>query len=200
MRIKDEETLEEKRKEIIQDAITIINEEGVEQLSIRKIANKMKQTPGIIYHYFANKEEILTRIIEEGYNDILHSLQQRENNISIVQKRKKSLTSYMHCMLAKETLFILLMSSKNPLIQEKTYILNDEALQRQSLQMLTNAIQEGVYQGIFTCEEVGVCAQWIWCSTYGVITRLIQEQVTSEMKEKMIQQHVKAIVASLQRR
>ncbi|MEG0469831.1 MAG: TetR/AcrR family transcriptional regulator, partial [Longicatena sp.] len=67
MRIKDEQQIEKKKEEILSHAKNILLEEGIDQLSIRKIAARMKQTPGILYHYFENKEMILTRIVEDGY-------------------------------------------------------------------------------------------------------------------------------------
>lgn len=55
------------RKKIIDTANQILVEEGYENLSIRKIANKIEYSPGIIYHYFKDKSEIITFVVEQGY-------------------------------------------------------------------------------------------------------------------------------------
>ena len=47
------------RAEIIKAAREIIGNEGVDKVSIRKIAAKIEYSPAIIYHYFGNKEEII---------------------------------------------------------------------------------------------------------------------------------------------
>ena len=55
MRIKEEEQIARRRDIIIAAAREIMETEGLEALSIRKLANSLHQTPGIIYHYFAGK-------------------------------------------------------------------------------------------------------------------------------------------------
>ena len=53
---------EETRKAIIDTAIAIGLEEGFEELSIRKITDRLGYSSGIVYHYFKDKQEILDTI------------------------------------------------------------------------------------------------------------------------------------------
>lgn len=53
---------EQIRKAILDTAIAIGLEEGFEELSIRKITDKLGYSSGIIYHYFKDKQEILSTI------------------------------------------------------------------------------------------------------------------------------------------
>lgn len=199
MRIKDEKIIEERKKEITEYALQIIKEEGLQKLSMRKIAAKMQQTVGILYHYFENKEAILTYIVESGYQDILASLKPKENLLTIEASLEASILQYCACMIAKEEIFLLLMNSKDKVVQERTYMLNEQVLQRQSMQMLMGSIQEGIHQGLFVCQDVTKKAQWIWCATYGVITRIIQEKPSQEIQESLLAEHVVSILASLRR-
>ena len=53
MRVKDEEQIASRRALIMRAAREIMETQGMEALSIRKIAAMIQQTPGIIYHYFS---------------------------------------------------------------------------------------------------------------------------------------------------
>lgn len=53
---------EETRKAIIDTAVSIGLEEGFDELSIRKITDRLGYSSGIVYHYFKDKQEILNTI------------------------------------------------------------------------------------------------------------------------------------------
>ncbi|MEE1319262.1 MAG: TetR/AcrR family transcriptional regulator [Ruminococcus sp.] len=53
---------EETRKLIIDTAISIGLQEGFDELSIRKITDRLGYSSGIVYHYFKDKQEILNTI------------------------------------------------------------------------------------------------------------------------------------------
>ena len=53
---------EETRRAIIDTAISIGLEDGFEELSIRKITDRLGYSSGIVYHYFKDKREILDTI------------------------------------------------------------------------------------------------------------------------------------------
>lgn len=53
---------EETRNAILDTAVAIGLEEGFEELSIRKITDKLGYSSGIVYHYFKDKQEILDTI------------------------------------------------------------------------------------------------------------------------------------------
>jgi AcrR family transcriptional regulator len=54
---------EEMREDILKAARKLMNSEGVENISVRKIAGMIEYSPAIIYHYFKNKEEIIGKMI-----------------------------------------------------------------------------------------------------------------------------------------
>ncbi len=55
------------RKKIMDAAVEIINQDGYESLSIRKIANKIEYSPTTIYLYYKDKAQIITDIADELY-------------------------------------------------------------------------------------------------------------------------------------
>ena len=79
MKIKDEKQIEAKKKQILDIAETIITEEGIENLSVRKIAARLNQTPGKDALLASGMEVIpslynfLKRLRNEGYNAVSYT-------------------------------------------------------------------------------------------------------------------------------
>lgn len=72
MGIKERRDIEkaEKKKKIKDAAVEIIEQEGYERLSIRKIAAKIEYSPTTIYLYYKDKAEIITDMCRELYNKV----------------------------------------------------------------------------------------------------------------------------------
>jgi AcrR family transcriptional regulator len=67
---------EETRVNILDAALEIVNEDGWQALSMRKIADKIEYTAPIIYEYFANKEGILIELTRKGHIILLRKFKE----------------------------------------------------------------------------------------------------------------------------
>jgi len=54
---------------IFEAARDILAEGGLEALSMRALAGRVGTTPTAIYHYFANKEELVQRVVVRGFRE-----------------------------------------------------------------------------------------------------------------------------------
>ncbi len=52
-----------KKNEILKVALKISNEDGIENLSMRKLASEVGCTPSTLYHHFKDKNELLNELI-----------------------------------------------------------------------------------------------------------------------------------------
>ncbi len=52
-----------KNTEILNTALNIIVNEGIEKLSMRKLANEVGCTPSTLYHYFTDKNDLLNQLV-----------------------------------------------------------------------------------------------------------------------------------------
>jgi AcrR family transcriptional regulator len=55
----------ERRKEIIQAAFDLISEQGIQELTMKRIANAVGVSEPAIYRHFASKADILSSVIDE---------------------------------------------------------------------------------------------------------------------------------------
>lgn len=197
MKIKNEHMIDAKKEHIIQIAKQIILEEGLDKLSIRKIAVKLNQTPGIVYHYFKSKDEILLAIVDQGYGEILQTIASYMRIENPEQRLHDSLYAYMNLMIEKNQLFMIMMQSNIEEIQNRVNVLNCDASKRKSISMLSSTIEIGIAEGVFQCKDAQLRARTIWASVYGLITRIVTENIHEQLKEELIEDQIGMIITSL---
>ncbi|MGN0470192.1 MAG: TetR/AcrR family transcriptional regulator [Acutalibacteraceae bacterium] len=91
----------ETRNAIINAAIEIGLEEGFDELSIRKITDKLGYSVAIVYHYFKDKQEILNTIHNQTSMELMESVKacikperSFEKNCKIVYKMISEILVY----------------------------------------------------------------------------------------------------------
>src|SRR3954463_1152887 len=72
---------EEVRSSILQSAWKIVEKEGWQALSIRKIADAIEYSVPVIYSHFENKEAILLEFTKEGFRQLAKQLQQAQDTL-----------------------------------------------------------------------------------------------------------------------
>ena len=112
----------EKRKELILNATEeIIISEGIDNISIRKIANKIEYSPAIIYYYFKNKDEIINSLMTKGYKRILSTLTSvTTSDKEPKEKLKEGLNKYILMALSTPLEFKTIMLSNSQSVLKHT--------------------------------------------------------------------------------
>ncbi|ERJ11987.1 TetR/AcrR family transcriptional regulator [Haloplasma contractile] len=155
----------EKRLQIVNAARILLKNEGIEGISIRKIAKMIEYSPTMIYHYFANKDEIINELMRQGYIKILNSLNMnKHDNVSAIDQFRENIKRYINMAIkhADEYHSILLNDSK--MILNHTSVLSIGASKnRQTIKILCNLIEDITNQKEkkFEGEEVELIAQVI---------------------------------------
>lgn len=198
MKIKNEEQSAAFRLKILQTAQEIIEEEGIEKLSIRKITTRLNYTPGIIYHYFKNKDEIIAAVTAKGYQNILRILACASTSDDPRIRFFDTLRAYIHGMCDQKDLFMIMMMSSDPNITSQVDLLKCGIREeRASINALCSVIEEGIEQGYYACKDVELQAQVIWCATFGLISRICKEQIDELQKERLIEAHIAMLQSAL---
>lgn len=198
MKIKNEEQSAAFRLKILQAAKDIIEEEGIEKLSIRKITTRLDYTPGIIYHYFKNKDEIIAAVTAKGYQNILRILACASTSDDPRIRLTETLRAYIHGMCDQKDLFMIMMMSSDPNITSQVDLLKRGIREeRASINALCTVIEEGIEQGYYVCKDVELQAQVIWCATFGLISRICKEQIDEIQKERLIEAHISMLQSAL---
>jgi AcrR family transcriptional regulator len=188
------------RKKIIDAASEILVQDGYENLSIRKIASKIEYSPGIIYHYFKDKAEIIAIVVDEGYGNILKYISKIPVDTENPDKAiVNGLRSYIELMLENPQQFRAILMNDIEAIQEKVNMLQEGiSKERKSIQGLCKLVELGIEKNIFKQTDIELTAQTMWTSTYGLLSRLIIEKnISEQQKERLINHHFEILINGL---
>ncbi len=83
----------DKRRLIVDSAITVFAEKGYHETRISDIARNAKIAYGLVYHYFKNKEEILDTIFVERWGGFIEAVEQIAADSRNVEEKLLSIAS-----------------------------------------------------------------------------------------------------------
>ena len=63
-----------RQQDILDATLTLVSEHGLLGTSVSKIAKQAKASPGIIYHYFASKDEIMHTLYLNIFKELMDAL------------------------------------------------------------------------------------------------------------------------------
>lgn len=156
---------EEMRELILDAARTLFLEKGYYQTSIRNIAEKIEYSPGTIYLYFKEKDEIFHALHEEGFRK-LTSVMLPLQHVSDPFERLKALGRvYMEFAIQNKDFYDLMFIMQAPmnLEEEDCWEEGDRALD-----FLKMVIRDCQAQGRFQGKDVEYLSFIIWSSMHGM--------------------------------
>lgn len=200
MGIKERKAREkDRRRELILTAANeIMREEGIENLSVRKIANKIEYSPAIIYHYFQDKDDILNHLLKKGYQQILDALSSAQAPAADPgEKLTKLLRNYIDVALQMPAEYKTIQLNTSPGVVEFTSSLFKGASgKKPALKILFQCLKDIYSDKNIDDNRIELTAQVIVAATFGLIIRLIIEKdlISDEQKAQLIDHHIKCIV------
>ncbi|MDL2236734.1 TetR/AcrR family transcriptional regulator [Christensenellaceae bacterium OttesenSCG-928-K19] len=191
-----EKYVQEMRALILGTAQKIYKEEGAQALTIRKIAKQMEYSPGIIYHYFKNKEEILAILREEGFHKILHSTEP-PSSLPPDRAMESFLLKFCDNALKNPDAFREVMFDNAPSVLEYTSFLGEPTKYR-AVNRIANLLNAGVEQGQFAPCDPALTARALMCSLFGLVSRLVTEKgVAADRRFNLLVTQVKLLMRGL---
>ncbi|HHZ01233.1 MAG TPA: TetR/AcrR family transcriptional regulator [Tissierellia bacterium] len=193
-----EKEIEAMRKLIISTASEIIAEEGLDNLSIRKIAKKIEYSPSVIYNYFKDKEEIVNTIMRSGYMKIVSAVSASDlENLPPTEKLAEMTRNYIEEALKMPDEFLSVQVNQTPQVLKYTsYLFKGAAKEKPALSALFNCLKEIHKDADY--EQTELKAQIIAASTMGLIIKLIVEKdIEEDQRQKLIDCFIKEIILKI---
>lgn len=198
--------LKEAKNTLIKNAILdaareIVEESGFAKLSIRKLATKVGYSPGNIYQYFESKDQIIRELVQVGYQKILTSLQADSEFSSAEAEIRYKFKKYIKSAQENEYYYKSVMLSQDEDILKLTSILESNLDKNQTaIKNLQKLIIKGQKRGEFKKGDSKTQAQLIWTATFGLIIRMILENVSETEKQSyLIKNHFDLIFSGLKK-
>ena len=188
----------EKQELILNTAAEIMKKDGIDNISIRKIAHRIEYSPAIIYHYFKDKNEIIGHLMKRGYQKILDGLASAQNTTDDPQEKLRQMTrNYIEVSLQMSDEYKAVQLNSTPgVVAQTASLFKGAAAKKPALKILFQGLKEIYRDRDIDDSVIELTAQIIAASTFGLIIRLIMEQdlISEEQRINLIDHFIKVTV------
>ena len=167
---------------ILDCARKIVEQEGFDGISIRKVAGLAGYTPGSIYQYFDDKEALVHALIQQGYQKMMEAIAKNpDDDLNTENQIIARFLNYNKTALVMPEYYKAVMLSENSKILELTSVLScDAASSKPGLSRLVNAIKTGMENGEFRQGNPETIAKLLWTANFGLLVRFMIENITDD--------------------
>ncbi len=192
LRLKDET-----RTKILDAALHIVNTEGWQALSMRKIADEIEYTAPIIYEYFDNKEGILFELTKRGYLILAQDLREAKNKYNLPAEQMEAMwIAYWDFAFANKDLYKLMFGVD--------MVCCDDRKEMDEEKIVTNLLWD-VISDLYKDKKVSeeeICVKYhtYWSIIHGLISiNLIRPngRTSNSMNHQILRDAIKGITMSI---
>ena len=184
------------RQEILDAASELFVKDGYENVSMRRIADKIEYSPTTIYLYFKDKAELLEQVCQETFarlSLVLARIQQQPGDP--VERLKRGLVAYIKFGLENPHHYraTFMMPVPEGFNEEKYHQPDSPGMQ--AFDFLRRCVSDCVSAGRFRKVDVELVSQTFWAGIHGLTALLIthrhfpwveREQVIHSMVDTMV--------------
>lgn len=176
VRERREREREELRRVILDAARELFVTEGYQNVSMRKIADRIEYSPTTIYLYFKDKHELLHHICEEAFAELAADLEAiLAHETDPLVALEKGLRAYVDFGLRHQSSYILIfLTPLDPAEHPDDYEFED-SLGAKAFNFLRVGVLACVQAGLFRPVDVEIASQTLWASVHGVTSLLITD-------------------------
>lgn len=179
---------ERRRQQIIVAAKRVFSEKGFNKSTMEDIASEAELSPGTLYLYFKNKEELYAslslRILQYLHIRVEHV--NKETDLTPEQKLEK-LIEAMYDVYDFDPLIIInmfhLQSSETLKNLSPRLMTQIEELSRKSIGAISNIFREGVEKGVFIDKHPVALSDIFWSMFSGVVLWEASKKIMNEDKD-----------------
>lgn len=173
-RAREKEALKSK---ILDAASELFVAEGVDSVSLRKIADRIEYSPATIYLYFRDKLHLLTSLCESTFLQLKEKLEEIEaSDAPPVAALRQGLESYIEFGCAHRSHYLLTFGSPPPGREEIINVPEYEQTNQVGLETfdcLRRALRRCKDSGELTFNDLEATAQAVWMHIHGITMLLI---------------------------
>lgn len=187
------------RQEILDAASELFVRNGYENVSMRRIADKIEYSPTTIYLYFKDKAELLDQVCKETFARLIQRLTKiLAQPGDPVERLKKGLVAYIEFGLENPHQYraTFMMPFPDGFDHDKYHQVDSPGMQ--AFAFLTRGITECIEAGKMKAMNVELAAQTMWAGIHGITSLLITHYTFPWAgREKVIRSTVDTLVAGL---
>lgn len=191
------------RREIMAAARELFVAQGYDNVSMRKVAEKIEYSPTTIYLYFKDKQDLLISICEETFAKLHETLAQIETDTrEPLACLKKGMRAYIDFGLQHPNDYTMIFIT--PPAQNEATATGDHQFEgsmgQRAFLHLVNMVVACIKAGQLKKGDPDTMSQTIWAGLHGITSLLIGQQGFPFVeREKLINSVINTLLAGLQR-
>lgn len=190
------------RQEILDAASELFVKDGYENVSMRRIADKIEYSPTTIYLYFKDKAELLEQVCHDTFLRLIRHLQRiLEQPGDPLERLRRGLIAYVHFGLENPHHYRATFMMPAPEAFDKSKYLRPESPGIQAFDFLRRCIFDCISAGKMPSQDPELISQTLWCGVHGVTALLITHRVFPWVgKEQIIESIVDTLILGVSKK
>jgi AcrR family transcriptional regulator len=189
-----ERDAERMRGGILKAAMDIFAKEGYEGVSMRRIADRIEYSPGTIYRYFENKDDIMLQLCYQGFEKLLALQYELDKIPDPVERIKTGGRHYVTFALENPELYELMFATREIVKQPDG---SEETVALKSFRKFVEHVEQCLDVGFFPGADAQTLAVALWAALHGLSSLLIKEQLRFLPEDKVDRVVEKALAFNL---
>jgi AcrR family transcriptional regulator len=156
------------RKAILEAAGELFAQEGIEKVSMRKIAEKIEYSPTTIYLYFKDKADLISALVRDYFEDFLRTVETltASSPEDPLEAIKVSMRAYIDFGIG------------NPLAYRLAFMVEAQAQEGddsgiRAFAHLHGLVKACIAKGVFRDEDPSLVANVLWSMNHGMVSLAI---------------------------
>jgi len=185
---------------ILEAAGQLLAEGGYEALSMRKLAAKIGLSQAAIYRHYADKDELVGRIVAKGYAELVAMVEGiAARGGSPEEILERNIAAYIDWAAARPVIFkALLLREIGPAGAGVEALAAGVARRRRTFALLAEILERGMAEGRFARADAELTAQALWTAMFGLASRVVLEgEVPPERRAALVARHTELLIRGL---
>ncbi len=152
---------------ISQAALAILEAEGPEAVSMRRVADSVDITPMAIYHHFSNREALLDSVTNQQFATLLSYIEKRPMRGSPETQLISAMEAYIDYAFDRPRIFDYVFAQRRP--GARRYPDDFRARRSPTLNPIADVVRAAMQTGQVKKNDVWEVALELWALTHGYV-------------------------------
>jgi AcrR family transcriptional regulator len=152
---------------IARSTLRILEKQGPQAVSMRRVASLARITPMAIYHHFANREVLLQSVVDTEFERFLGLIQKRPPTGSFEADMEHIMDAYIDYAFARPHIFDYVFSHPRP--DARRFPDDFRARRSPTLTPIADSLARWMQQGKLKQDDVWEVALELWAHAHGYL-------------------------------
>ena len=182
-------TRDDLKQTILSHARSLIQDYGTHKFSMRKLATELKCSPGTLYLYFKNKEEIVNSLVNTAFEELSQQLKLiKQEQAQPLNYLKQLMRAYIEFGLEHHEHYQFAFMTKRS-NSKGPYKPHD------AFEILSDTVKSCVDEKLFHCNDIQLISQTLWAGIHGITSLFIVLPTFPWLdQDKLIQHQIDTLI------